>query len=211
MNGDGQNQDGAGNNAQPEAGAAALNMQEVVQAAAMAAAAAMQPIMAGIQPLLHRIAHPPPPAHRNDSGMPRVKELTGITSTEWKAHRRHFQSIIQCKNWNWATQKSVLKSSLGTQADIIVSDINPRINDENFTINNLLDVYEERFSSRRGTQAALVELDMAGQKIEEPIKAWYGRILELHARAHPEISDADRLVHWPLIQIFLSSLTSQIT
>ena len=57
MNGDGQNQDGAGkqdgagNNAQPEAGAAALNMQEVVQAAAMAAAAAMQPIMAGIQPL----------------------------------------------------------------------------------------------------------------------------------------------------------------
>ena len=131
MNEDGQNQDKAGNqdeagdNAQLEAGAAALNMQKVVQAAAMAAAAAMQPIMAGIQPLLHRIVHPPSPAHCNNSGMPGVKELTGTTSMEWKAHRRHFQSIIQCKNWNRATQKSVLKSSLGTQADIIVSDINP--------------------------------------------------------------------------------------
>ena len=56
-----------------------------------------------------------------------------------------------------------------------------------------------------------MELDTACQKIEEPIKAWYGRILELHARAHPEISDADWLVFWPLIQIFLSGLTSQIT
>lgn len=125
-------------------------------------------------------------------GNPKITALETTDALAWIEFRTMFLTALPLMNWNLDQQKQNLRFYCQKEAGQAVGNVDLRLNDPAFTIENLLDAYEARFLSTSATAAAIQEYFDAHQKADQSITAWHSHLHHLHRRAYPNVAANDR-------------------
>lgn len=101
---------------------------------------------------------------------------------KFRAWRKHFENVAEINEWNDLRQRHEAMASMMYPASEAVANVDWR----NTTINLLLDAFQFRFAPPGAGDIAKVEFEMAKQRAEETVLAWYTRAMSLYGRAWPE-------------------------
>ena len=110
--------------------------------------------------------------------------LSSIDSESFLVWRRNFIDISALNEWNVHRSKVAARSSLEGEAASLCHSI--PLGDNAFTLDMLLDAYENRIMSPAATTLAETLFESATQVPGETVNKWHSRLRNLYLRAFPE-------------------------
>lgn len=142
-------------------------------------------------------------------GKTKLDRLEVNSPSEWSDWRQHFETICTINDWADLRRRREMKAAMRGDAAQLISDI--AVEDEagvNRTIDTVLTLYQNRFCPAAASQIAIVEFHHAGQRPDETVSQFHGRLRKLFVRAYPDQA-AGANDSKLLIQIFAMGMVDQ--
>lgn len=128
----------------------------------------------------------------------------GTEREDWLSFRRQFSFAVLLANYNDAQAKAGLFLCMTGPAQLTVQDEDHM--DPGRDINQLLDIYEEKFMPPAASAMAMNKFEQAMQQPRESILQFHGRVRQLYARAYPNNVGMEILP----IRVFSQGLSRQL-
>ena len=136
-----------------------------------------------LRQLIEALPRPQPAAGR------KLNALESTDGAEWRTWLHHFRTVALINGWNNMRQKREMQASMVGDASRLVADIaiidDPAQGPPGQTIEQLADLYEERFLPAAAGEVARIEFHAAAQLPSETVTQWHGRLRQIFIRAYP--------------------------
>ena len=136
----------------------------------------------------------------------KIPVLSSVDSSEFKIFRQNFELVAQLNGWDAKRSKVACKASLTGEAALLLHDID--IGADTRTLEQFLNLYENRLIAPAASAAAEVEFDHAKQLPAENVLTFHSRCRRLFLRAYPNTLPDALNGSRSLIRKFISGLMS---
>ena len=116
-------------------------------------------------------------------GSTKLRRMTEATPEAWLEYRRHFQKVALLQGWDDERSRQEISAGMQEKAGNAVADI--LINAPGRNIDQLIQLYSERFMPAAAGATARKNYQSARQLPTESVREWHTRARELFFLAYP--------------------------
>ena len=166
-----------------------MNQNDDLQQRVNQLQAALQDLQNQQQQQMHALQQQQQQQQQQPPQPPRAKPLPTLFFTDekggesWRSFKRRFEKVLRLHHYDDREAQDLLIYCLKGNAAKITEDLEP--NAPGQTLDDLIDICEARFITPAASALARAQLDSATQQVGENLRAFHGRLREMHRRAYP--------------------------
>ena len=141
---------------------------------------------------------------QNVGGAIKPPKLESLDPEQFRVWRNNFVTTTELNNWDVPTSKRVARASLFDEAARSLHSIDIEVDNNAFTLVNLLDAYEARVVVPAASALAEAAFESAKQLPNENCLAFHTRLRNLCSRAYPDAGDLNN--YRPLLSRYINGL-----